>query len=96
MDQPGPGSASRCRVADLESPLPDVGFAGGGNAVFDAFVDHELPRAAAISTRRQLFCDARNPGDYGKAGFVNSATQPSTRQANRAHRDIITKFAKAM
>ena len=55
MDQPGPGSASRRHVTDLESPLPDVGFAGGRNAVVDASVDHEPPRAGSILKKNDSF-----------------------------------------
>ena len=68
--------ASRRRVADLKSPLPDVGFAGAGNAVFDAFVDHELPSAAAISTKDDCFALHAIRATSGKSG------------AQRHHREI--------
>ena len=68
MDEPGPGLAGRGPFTDLKSPLPDVWFAGGRDAVFHALVDHDLPRTGQ-TVQREAFADAINPGNYGKGAF---------------------------
>src|SRR5260221_191899 len=51
-------------LPDLKSPLPDVRLAGGRDAIFHAFVDHEPPRAGPTA-QGEAFAAAINPGNYG-------------------------------
>ena len=65
IDQSRPGLAGRDPLPDLKSPLPDVRLAGGRNAVFHTFVDHEPPRAGPTA-QSEVLATANNPVNYGK------------------------------
>ncbi len=103
VDQPCPGSASRRHVTDLESPLPDVGLAGGRNAVFDASVDHEPSRVGSIPTKDDSFSLQAIRAITGRGVNLcmipmQDRRQPEllrlTRRANQGHSGIITKIRK--
>jgi hypothetical protein len=67
MDQPGSGFSGRGHAADLETPLPYVGLAGGLDAVFDVLVDHELPQIGSIPTKDSFLSQAiRASTGWGK------------------------------
>jgi hypothetical protein len=57
--QPGPGLSGFDVLADLEMPLPDVGFDGGCDAVLNAFVNHETSHQGLRRDNISRVCSIR-------------------------------------
>src|SRR5581483_5171482 len=62
--QPRLGSAGFDLVADLETPLPNVGLRGRHDGVFDALINHSV-FSSAQKRQGQRFRTSINPWHYG-------------------------------